>query len=84
MYPRCPDYTTRLRMRHDALQLLQEELRASPPEELAVLSDGQLRALAAAVHRAREQQSAALDDATEAALKHVPRTLRATVRRILG
>jgi len=71
-------------MQHDALQTLQDELGATPPDELAVLSDGQLRALAAAVRQAKEQQSAALDDATESALTHVPRPLRAAVRRILG
>jgi len=71
-------------MHHDALQALQEELGTVPPDDLAVLSDGHLRALATAVREARERQSAALDDATESALGYVPRLLRAPVRRILG
>jgi hypothetical protein len=68
----------------DALRVLQEELGSVPPDELAALSDGQLQALAAAVRTAREQQGAAINDATERALGYVPWPLREPARRILG
>lgn len=67
-----------------ALQALEAELRASAPESLGRLSDQQLQDLAQAIRDARHRQAAELTAAGDKALGHVPRLLRAPVRRVLG
>lgn len=65
------------------LRALEAELRASAPGAIKQLSDDQLQDLAAAVREARHRQAAELTAAGEKALGHVPRLLRAPVRRVL-
>ncbi len=65
------------------LQALEAELRGPAPQAIKLLSDDQLRDLASAVHDARRRQAAELGAAGEKALGHVPRLLRAPVRRVL-
>jgi hypothetical protein len=65
------------------LRALEAELRASAPRAIKQLSDDQLQDLAAAVREARHRQAAELTAAGEKALGHVPRLLRAPVRRVL-
>jgi hypothetical protein len=65
------------------LRALEAELRAPAPEGLKRLSDQQLQDLAAAVQNARRRQAAELTAAGDKALGHVPRLLRAPVRRVL-
>jgi len=62
---------------------LQAELRAPAPPALKALSEAQLQDLAAAVRDARRRQAAELIAAGEKALGHIPRLLRAPVRRVL-
>jgi hypothetical protein len=65
------------------LRALEAELRASPPRAVKQLSQEQLQDLASAVRDARRRQAAELAAAGEKALGHVPRLLRAPVRRVL-
>jgi len=62
---------------------LEAELRAPAPQALKALSEAQLQDLAAAVRDARRRQAAELTAAGEKALGHIPRLLRAPVRRVL-
>jgi hypothetical protein len=71
-------------MAEDRLRALEEELRSAPPPGLARLTDEQLEHLAAAVRDARHRQAAELQTAGDEALRHIPRMLRAPVRRIVG
>jgi hypothetical protein len=71
-------------MSQDGLRALQEELKASPPAALAELTPAQLRSLARAVREARHRQAGELAAASEQALQHIPRMLRAPIRRMFG
>ncbi len=63
---------------------LQDALGAPPPPGLlAHVPDAELAALAALVRAAREREAAALGEATEGALDHLPRLLRGPIRRIV-
>ena len=69
----------------DGLRALEDELGAAPPRGVGErLSDEALERLAAEIRRARREQRAALEDASERALDHVPRLLRGIVRRVVG
>lgn len=65
-------------------QQLREELRADPPAAVAALGDEELVRLAGSIRTAREQQSAELHDAVDAAYNHLPRLIRIPVRKLLG
>lgn len=66
-----------------ALERLARELGVSPPPEFAALSPAELTKLADLLAQAREQQSAALQDALEGGLGYLPRLVRGTVKRVL-
>ncbi len=63
---------------------LTDALGAPPPPGIAAtLSDADAAVLARAVRDARAHQAAALDEATTAALDHLPRILRGPIRRLV-
>lgn len=62
---------------------LRQLLGAELPDGLEALDDAQLQALSTLMHNARRQQQARLQQALEAALRHVPGLARGAVRRIL-
>lgn len=59
-------------------------LGTRPPAGLRKLSAEDRAHLAAAIENAHDRQMAAVAEAEERALHHVPRPLRGTVRRIFG
>lgn len=59
-------------------------LGTRPPAGLRALSAADRAHLAAAIESARERQLAAVAEAAEQIVHHVPRPLRGTVRRLLG
>lgn len=63
---------------------LAEVVRATPPEEFGVLSDGDSAGLAAAVERAAAERTALIDRAIDDSLRHLPALLRGPVKRALG
>jgi hypothetical protein len=67
-----------------AFSALRKQLGGNVPEGLEPLDDEQLLHLADAVRDARHRQAAALADAGDRALGHVPRLLRMPIRRIVG
>ncbi|MFZ1997185.1 MAG: hypothetical protein WAU75_23925 [Solirubrobacteraceae bacterium] len=72
-------------MPDDAFNALSAQLRGSVSDALRdQLSDQELADLAAAVADARHRQAAALTEAGERALSHVPRLLRGPIKRIVG
>jgi hypothetical protein len=68
----------------DAFTTLAAQLRGSPPDGLRELSDDELADLAGAVADARHRQAAALAQAGDRALSHIPRLLRGPVKRMVG
>jgi hypothetical protein len=68
----------------DAFTALSAQLRGAAPAALRELSDGELADLAAVVADARHRQAAALAQAGDRALSHVPRLLRGPIKRIVG
>jgi hypothetical protein len=68
----------------DAFTALSAQLRGTAPDGLRELSRDELADLAAAVADARHRQAAALAEATDRALSHIPRLLRSPVKRIVG
>jgi hypothetical protein len=68
----------------EAFQALLRQLGGSAPDGLKQLDAEQLRDLAEAVREARHRQAAALADAGDRALGHIPRLLRVPIRRIVG
>jgi hypothetical protein len=60
------------------------ELRTQPPAELSSLSDADAQHLASALKKARETQSAELDQSITEALKHIPWPLRGAVKKVVG
>ena len=71
-------------MSDDAFTTLSAQLRAPVPDGLRELSDDELADLSAAVADARHRQAAALAEAGDRALSHIPRLLRGPVKRIVG
>jgi predicted DNA-binding transcriptional regulator YafY len=68
----------------DAFTALSAQLPGTAPEALRDLSEDELADLAAAVADARHRQAAALAQASERALSHIPRLLRGPIKRIVG
>jgi len=68
----------------DAFTALSAQLRGSTPESLRELSDSELSDLADAVADARHRQAAALGEAGDRALSHIPRLLRGPIKRVVG
>ena len=68
----------------NAFSDLSAQLRGSAPEGLRELSDAELADLSAAVADARHRQAAALAEAGDRALSHIPRLLRGPIKRIVG
>ena len=71
-------------MSDDAFTTLSAQLRAPVPAGLRELSDDELADLSSAVAGARHRQAAALAEAGDRALSHIPRLLRGPIRRIVG
>ena len=69
-------------MAGDGRNLLQLELGSTAPAGLDELGDSELADLAAAVRDAKRQQAAALVQAADRALGHIPRLLRGPVRAV--
>lgn len=67
----------------DSNAALRDILGAEPPAGLTVLNDADQQALADKLAQAQTAQQAQLRSALEDALRHVPRLLRGTVRRVL-
>ena len=66
-----------------AFERLARELGASPPPEFADLSAAELTKVADLLRQAREQQSAALQEALEGGLRFLPRLVRGAVKRVV-
>lgn len=71
-------------MAQDAFTALSAQLPETAPEALRDLSEDELADLAAAVADARHHQAAALAQASNRALSHIPRLLRGPIKRIVG
>ncbi len=71
-------------MSEDGLRALEQQLGATAPPGIARLRPDQLRALAEAISDARHTQARELASATNQALDHIPRLLRAPVRKLFG
>ena len=71
-------------MPDDAYSALSAQLGGSAPDAMRELSDDELRDLGAAVADARHRQAAALAEAGDRALGHIPRVLRGPIKRIVG
>ena len=71
-------------MPDDALTPLSRQLRGPAPDALRELSQDELTDLAAALADARHRQAAALSEAGDRALSHIPRLLRGPIRRMVG
>jgi hypothetical protein len=67
-----------------AMRALRTELGGTGGEGLEALNPEELEALAQALRDTKRRQSAALRDASEGALNHVPALLRGPIRKILG
>ena len=70
--------------RDSAIHALKAQLGQTPPAGLGVLSDEELRSLAAAIEGARHRQAAELEAAGDRALGRIPRLLRGPVRKVVG
>jgi hypothetical protein len=68
----------------DAFTSLSAQLRGPAPAGLRELSEDELADLAAALADARHRQAAALAEAGDRALGHIPRLLRGPIKRIVG
>jgi hypothetical protein len=68
----------------DAFTALSAQLRGTAPDRLRELAEDELADLAAAVAGARHRQAAALAEAADRALGHIPRLLRGPIKRIVG
>ncbi|MGZ4168579.1 MAG: hypothetical protein ACXVR1_11330 [Solirubrobacteraceae bacterium] len=71
-------------MPDDAFSALSAQLGKTAPSSLGELTDDELRDLGAAIADARHRQAAALAEAGNRALSHVPRMLRGPIKRIVG
>jgi hypothetical protein len=68
----------------DAFTALSAQLRGPVPAGVRELSEDELADLASALADARHRQAAALAEAGERALGHIPRLLRGPIKRIVG
>jgi hypothetical protein len=68
----------------DAFTALAAQLRGPAPDALRELSQDELADLGAALADARHRQAAALSEAGDRALSHIPRLLRGPIRRMVG
>lgn len=68
----------------DALNALRSQLVGPLPDGVTRLSEAELRDLSDAVRTARHRQAAALAQAGERALGHIPRLLRGPIKRVVG
>jgi len=59
-------------------------LRQKPPAALKVLSAADRSRLAQTIEQAQQQQIEAISEATDKALRHIPRPMRGAIRRIFG
>ena len=71
-------------MPDDAFTALRAQLGDTAPDSLRTLKDTELRDLSAALADARHRQAAALAEAGDRALSHIPRLLRGPIKRIVG
>ena len=71
-------------MSTDRLKALEQQLGTAPPEGLTALTDEQVSDLALAIRDARHRQAAELAAAGDQAMRHIPKLLRAPVRKVLG
>jgi len=71
-------------MTDNGLRALEEELGGTVPDSLRLLDAAHVKDLTAAVRNAKRDQAAALEEAGEKALRHIPRLLRVPVRKALG
>ncbi len=71
-------------MADEGLKALEAELRATIPDGVRAIGDEHLKDLADAVKAARHRQMEALAAAGDRALEHVPRLLRAPVRKVVS
>lgn len=71
-------------MPDDAYTALVAQLGDNAPDSLRTLSDSELRDLSDALADARHRQAAALAEAGDRALGHIPRLLRGPIKRIVG
>jgi hypothetical protein len=71
-------------MPDDAYTALRAQLGDSAPESLRTLTDNELNDLSDALAEARHRQAAALAEAGDRALSHIPRLLRGPIKRIVG
>ena len=62
---------------------LQELLGAEPPGSIGALDEATVLDLAVLIEQARQRQSRGLVEAFEATFRHVPRPMRALVRKVL-
>jgi predicted amidohydrolase YtcJ len=70
--------------RKEALEAMESQLRAKPPEGLSSLSEEELEDLTDAIREARRRQAAELHAAGERALDHIPWLLRSPIRKVMG
>jgi hypothetical protein len=68
----------------EAFEALRAQLGGTAPKGLERLEAEQLVHLTESIRAARRRQSQALAQAGDRALRHVPRLLRAPIRRIVG
>jgi hypothetical protein len=68
----------------EAFEALRTQLGGTAPKSLERLEAKQLAHLTESIRAARRRQSQALVEASDRALRHVPRLLRAPIRRIVG
>lgn len=68
----------------DALRQLTTTLGTPPPPEFATLSPDELTRLDGFVHHALDQREAALNNALDAGMRHIPRLARPAVKKVLG
>jgi hypothetical protein len=71
-------------MSAEGADALAHELRGPVPESLSALDDAALADLTDAIRDARHRQAAALAEAGEQSLRHIPRLLRIPLRKALG
>ncbi|HEY2316741.1 MAG TPA: hypothetical protein VGH67_00455 [Solirubrobacteraceae bacterium] len=71
-------------MPDDAFSALRAQLGETAPDALRALTEEELRDLGAAIADARHRQAAALAEAGDRALGHIPRLLRGPIKRVVG
>jgi hypothetical protein len=68
----------------DAFSALRAQLGETAPDALRALTEEEQRDLGAAIADARHRQAAALAEAGDRALGHIPRLLRGPIKRVVG